>query len=82
MDFVDDSFTTHNNYMRDHDGLAITFGIGVFMSESRTQIINTKSSIECEIFGAGDFLSRVARIHLFLDIRGYPLTNNLFFQDN
>ena len=68
--------------MRVHTGLAITSEIGVLMSESKNKYLNTKRSNECNLVGAGDSLLRVLLIHHFIDTQGYPLTNNLFFQEN
>ena len=81
MTFVDASFAVHDN-MRGHTGLVLTFRIGVFMSESKTQYLNTKISTECELVLARSSLPKALRIHLFLYAQGYPLTNNLFFQEN
>ena len=46
--FVDASYAVHMN-MRSHTGAAMTFGIGVFSSDSKMQKLNTKSSTDAEM---------------------------------
>ena len=79
--FVDASYAVHDN-MRSHTGGAITFGIGVFCSASEKQKLNTKSSTEAELVGVSEFLPKVLYVELFLAAQGYPLKENILYQDN
>jgi len=79
--FVDASYAVHMN-MRSHSGGAMTFGIGVFSSDSKMQKLNTKSSTDAEIVAVSDFLPKVIFMHLFMEAQGYPLRENIIYQDN
>ena len=62
--FVDASYMVHMN-MRSDTVAAMTFGIGVFLSDSKMQKLNTKSSTDKEIVAVSDFLPKVIYMHLF-----------------
>ena len=68
--------------MRSHTGAAISFGIGVFGSESKMQKLNTKSSTEAELVAVSDVIPKVLFIQLFLEAQGYPIKENIIYQDN
>jgi hypothetical protein len=53
--WVDAAFATHHD-MRSHTGGYITMGKGALYASSKRQKLNTKSSTEAELVGAGDFL--------------------------
>ena len=79
--FVDASYAVHMN-MRSHTGAAMTFGIGVFSSDSKMQKLNTKSSTDAEIVAVSDFLPKIIFMHLFMEAQGYPIRENILYQDN
>ena len=58
MTFVDASFSMYDS-LCGHTGLAITFGVGSLITESKTQCVNSKSSTERKLVGADDYLPRV-----------------------
>ena len=52
------------------------------MSKSSKHKLNTKSSTEAELVGASDYLSYPIWAKKFLEAQGYPLEENIFYQDN
>jgi hypothetical protein len=52
------------------------------MSKSSKHKLNTKSSTEAELVGASDYLSYPIWAKKFLEAQGYPLKENVFYQDN
>ena len=79
--WVDASYAVHGD-MRSHTGGAISLGHGTLTCKSTKQKLNTKSSTEAEIVGASDFLPNTIWLRMFLEAQGYPVTENLFYQDN
>jgi hypothetical protein len=81
MTYVDASYAVHMD-MKSHTGGVVSFGRGVAMSKSSKQKLNTKSSTEAELVGASDYLPYSIWAKKFLEEQGYPLVENVFYQDN
>ena len=79
--WVDASYAVHED-MKSHTGGVVSFGRGAAMSKSSKQKLNTKSSTEAELVGASDYLPYSIWAKKFLEAQGYPLTENVFYQDN
>ncbi len=78
--WVDAAFAVHDD-MRSHTGGTIMLGKGTFYASSKKQKLNTKSSTEAELVGAGDFLPQTIWTSNFLKAQGYTVRND-FHQDN
>ena len=68
--------------MQSHTGATFTLGDGAITSISRKQNINTRSSTEAELVAADDVMSPMVWTKNFLEKQGYPLKENILFQDN
>ncbi len=79
--WVDASHAVHKD-MRSHTGGVVSFGRGAAMSKSSKHKLNVKSSTEAELVGASDYLSYPIWAKKFLEAQGYPLEENIFYQDN
>ena len=79
--FVDAAYAVHNN-MRGQTGGCMSFGWGVIHAKSSKQKINTKSLTESEIVGVSEYLPYDIWIMMFLEAQGYPLKQNILFQDD
>ena len=81
---VDASFAVHPDF-RSHTGATLLFGgisSGTIVSVSRKQKMNTKSSTESELVGADDVSSLILWTQLFMEKQGYPIDQNILYQDN
>ena len=81
VSFIDAPYAVHPN-MRSHAGGAVAFGVGAFASESKMQKLNTKSSTDAEMVAVSDILPKIIFMHLFLQHQGYPIKENVIYQDN
>jgi hypothetical protein len=79
--WVDASYTVHED-MKSHTGCAVSFGQGAAMSKSSKHKLNMKSSTEAKLVGASDYLPYPIWAKKFLEAQGYPLKENIFYQDN
>ena len=79
--WVDAAFAVHDD-MKSHTGSMITLGKGAFHASSKRQKLNTKSSTEAELVGAGDSLPQSIWTANFLEAQGYKVEESRFFQDN
>ena len=79
--WVDAAFGTHQD-MRSHTGGVIMMGKGALYASSKRQKLNTKSSTEAELVGAGDFLPQALWTANFLKEQGYTVSDSIFYQDN
>jgi hypothetical protein len=79
--WVDASYAVHKD-MKSHTGGVVSFGRGAAMSKSSKHKINVKSSTEAELVGASDYLPYPIWAKKFLEAQGYPLEENIFYQDN
>lgn len=57
-------------------------GKGALYASSKRQKLNTKSSTEAELVGAGDFLPQTIWTTNFIEAQGYHVTRSEFHQDN
>jgi hypothetical protein len=78
---VDAAFATHHD-MRSHTGGYITMGKGALYASSKRQKLNTKSSTEAELVGAGDFLPQTIWTVNFIEAQGYKVSRSEYHQDN
>jgi hypothetical protein len=79
--WVDASYAVHAD-MKSHTGGVVSFGTGALMGKSSKQKLNTKSSTEAELVGASDYLPHAIWARKFMEKQGYPITHNIFYQDN
>jgi hypothetical protein len=79
--FVDASFAVHPDF-KSHTGGTLTLGLGSPISMSRKQKLNTKSSTTAELVGADDASTIVLWTKLFMEAQGYPIDENILYQDN
>jgi hypothetical protein len=78
---VDASFAVHID-MRSHTGAAMTMGKGAITSISRKQGMNTRSSTEAEVVAADEVVGPMLWTKNFLEAQGYPVKENILYQDN
>jgi hypothetical protein len=57
-------------------------GKGAITSISRKQGMNTRSSTEAELVAADDVVGSMVWTKNFLESQGYPVENNVLYQDN
>jgi hypothetical protein len=79
--WVDASFAVHPN-MRGHSGGGLSLGRGFPIMGSTKQKLNTRSSTECEVVGADDFMPAICWTQYFMKAQGYGVNDNILFQDN
>jgi hypothetical protein len=79
--YVDAAFGVHPDF-RSHTGAVMTMGKGAIFSISRKQKMNTRSSTEAELVAADDVVGSIIWTKLFLEEQGYPLEENILYQDN
>ena len=60
----------------------MTMGEGCMQSMSRKQKLNSRSSTEAELIGVDDAITQVLWTRLFMEEQGYPIEENIVFQDN
>ena len=79
--WIDASYAVHPN-MRGHTGGVMSYGKGVVHARAGKQKLNVKSSTECEIVGVSEYMPFNIWQMLFMEAQGYPLHQNVLFQDN
>jgi hypothetical protein len=79
--WVDASFAVHPD-MRSHTGGVMSLGKGAVYSASTRQKLNTRSSTEAELVGIDDVMAQVLWTRYFLEAQGYPIDDNVVYQDN
>ena len=57
-------------------------GRGFPIVSSTKQKLNTRSSTEAEIVGVDDFMPAVCWTRYFMEAQGYPINDNIVYQDN
>jgi hypothetical protein len=75
------SFAVHPN-MCGHLGGGLSLGRSFPIVSSTKQNLNTRSSTETEIGGAGDFMPAICWTRYFMKAQGYSVKDNILFQDN
>ncbi len=79
--WVDASYAVHED-MRGHTGGVMSLGTGVFSVKSSKQKLNTKSSTETKVVGAGDYLPFTLWTIQFMAEQGHNIKHKHYFQDN
>jgi hypothetical protein len=79
--YVDASFAVHPDY-KSHTGGSFTMGKGTITHICRKQGMNTRSSTEAEIVAADEAVGPMLWTRRFLEHQGYPVKNNILYQDN
>ncbi len=81
--FVDVAFAVHPDF-KSHTGVAMKFGggKGSVINLSRKRKLNTRSSTESEVVGVDDALILILWTRLFMEAQGYPIEQNILYQDN
>ena len=77
----DEAFALHNDF-RNHTGSTFTMVDGAITSLSRKQGMNTRSSTEVEVVATDEIISPMIWTQLFLKVQGYPVKENILYQDN
>ena len=78
---VDAAFAVHED-MKSHTGAVGSLGRGAFSATSTKQKLNTKSSTEAELVGVDDVSHIIFWVRNFMNEQGYPITENVIYQDN
>jgi hypothetical protein len=78
---IDASFAVHPDF-KSHTGAVMTMGEGAVQSMSRKQKLNCRSSTHAELIGVDDAITQVLWTKLFMEQQGYPITENIVYQDN
>lgn len=79
--WVDVSYGIHQD-CKIHTGGVISWGWGFLLIKCQNKKLNTKSSTEGEIFGVSDFMPNMMWARMFLEVKGFIITENILFQDN
>ena len=75
------AFVLHDDF-RSHTDSIFLMGDGAITSLIRKQGMNTKSSTEVEVVGTDKIVSPMIWTGLFLKAQGYPVKENILYQDN
>ena len=65
-----------------HTGGVITFGTGILNAKYSKQKMNSRSSNETEVIRNSEYLPWVIWYEYFMAAEGYPITDNVVWQDN
>jgi hypothetical protein len=68
--------------MRNHTGGATTLGRGCPIVTSTKQKLNTRSLNESKLIGVDDLMLSILWTHKILEVQGYKIHENIFYQDN
>ena len=79
--YVDAAFATHPDY-KSHTGAVMTMGGGAMQIMTRKQKLNSRSSTEAELIGVDDAITQLLWTKLFMEAQGYPIRDNVLYQDN
>ena len=79
--YIDASFAVHPDF-KSHTGAVMTMGEGAMQTLSRKQKLNSRSSTEAELIGVDDGATQVLWTKLFTEAQGYPVEDNIVYQDN
>jgi hypothetical protein len=79
--WVNASFAVHPN-LRGHAGGGLSLGRGFPIVSSTKQKLNAWSSTESELVGADDFMPATCWTRYFMEAQGYPIKDNVSYQDN
>jgi hypothetical protein len=76
--WVDAAYAVHDNF-RGHTGAGMSFGLGMVLSYSWKQKINTKSSTEAKLVGVDDLLGYILWALYFMQEQGYDMDPLLLY---
>ena len=79
--YVDAAFAVHPD-TKSHTGAVFTLGNGAIISDSTRQKSNASCSIEAELNGIDDKISKVLWSKKFIEYQGFKLKVNVIYQDN
>jgi len=79
--YVDSAHMAHHD-LKGHTGGFICFRSGVFAVKSKKQRLNSNSSCEAELIGAGEYLKQIIWARNFMIAQGYEMKPTIIFQDN
>ena len=79
--WVDASFAVHMD-SKGHTGGGMLLGYGVILPKSTKQKLNAKSSTECELIDASDYLPNMIWARMFYDAQSIKQEEGTFYQDN
>ena len=79
--WVDASFGVHEDCCS-HTGAVMMMNHGAMFALSSKQKLNTRSSTEAELVGVNDAMTRILWMKHFLEAQGYPVHQNIIYQDN
>ena len=77
----DTVFALHDDF-RSHTCSTFSMGDGAITSLSRKQGMNTRSPTKVEVVAADEIVSPMISTLLFLEALGYPVKENILYQDN
>jgi len=78
---ADAAFAVHPDF-KSHTGATMSMGKGAITHLSKKQGLNTRSSTEAELVAADDVVGPMLWTRRFLEAQGYPVKDNVLFQDN
>ena len=78
---ADAAFSVHPDF-KSHTGGTFSMGKGTITAISRKQGMNTRSSTEAEVVAADEIVGPMLWTRNFLEAQGYPVTDNILYQDN
>ena len=79
--WVNASFGVHED-CRSHTGAVMMMNHGALFALSSKQKLNTRSSNEAELVGVNDAMTMILWMKHFLEAQGYPVHENIIYQDN
>ena len=82
--WVDASYNTHDD-CKGHTGGMMTLGKtgkGALLRMCKKQKLNVRSSCEGELVGVDDMLPLILWARYFIEDQGYPVEQNILYQDN
>lgn len=78
---IDTAYGVHID-LKSHPGGNMSLGKGAKQAISRKQKLVTRSSTEAELVATDDIIAQVLWTLLFMEAQGYPISENIIFQDN
>jgi hypothetical protein len=78
---VDAAFKVRPDF-KSQAGATLTMGKGAITSNSRKPSMNTRSSTDTELVAVDEFVGPMLWTRRFLEWQGYPVKDNILYQDN
>ena len=69
-------------YSKVHTGSMMSMGKGAIVNLARKHKMNVGSSTELELVSIADVLGMILWCKYFIEAQGYPIKNNILYQDN